>query len=142
MTAVRALLMADDDLGASAISRLGDADMQAYDALLQAVLAVAAGQRFADGYTEGDVIRYVARVRAGTDVRTEDMDLDPKTGEAMLGHALGKPAPHDPGPQIRLRASLALLTVILGDLKLSEPALDALLTDARTIADRWLAVRG
>lgn len=139
VTAVRTWLLADDQEAVGLISRLGDADAQVYGLLLQAVLSRAAGRRFAAGYNDGDVIRYVAKVRAGTDVRTQDLDLDPKAAEAVLRHALGKATPLDADAQTQMRALMALLTVMLSELALDESDLDSLLAEARAHTDRWLA---
>lgn len=136
--ATRALLLGNDQETVAITSGLGDAEMSAYDALLQAVLSLAAGQRFASGYTDGDVIRYVARVRAGTAVRAQDLDLDPTATEAVLRGSLGQPTPAVSDSQTRMRAILALLTTVMSELELNEPDIGSLLAKARALADGWL----
>jgi integrase len=96
-TALRALLAGTGQEAASAAARLTDEDMRAYELLLQASLTLTSRQRFASGYTSGDVIRCIARVRAGTPARSEDMDLDPLAAEALLRRALGQ---QSSGPRI------------------------------------------
>jgi hypothetical protein len=118
---------------------LTDADMPAYEFLLQAALALAATRRFTPGYSGGDLIKYVARIRAGTADRAEDMDLDPLATEATLRRALGQPAAGVMDPWARLRSTVALLTVLFSDLALGESRVNALLTEARGLADRWLS---
>lgn len=137
--ALRSFFLIGDQAAIERSARLTDADMPAYEALLQAALTTAACRRFADGFSEGELIRYVARMRAGTPGRDEDMALDPLATEAMLHHALGLSAPVIKDPWTRLRSVFALLTVLLFDLDLDEAAADALLAQARTLADQWLS---
>jgi len=139
VAAAKALLLGNSEESAVLTLRLSDADAQVYGLLLQAVLSLAAGRRFVSGYNDGDVIRYVAKVRAGTDARIQDLDLAPKAAEAVLRHALGKPTPLETDAQTQMRALMALLTVVLDDLELEEPGLDALLAEGRVHADRWLS---
>jgi hypothetical protein len=115
--------------------QLTDAGMPAFEALLEVAVSVAACQRFAAGCTDGNVIRYVARIRAGTGVRDEDIVLDPAAAEATLRRAVGKPIPAVTDPWARIRPNVALLTVLASDLDLDEPAVEALLAQARAIVD-------
>jgi hypothetical protein len=130
---LRALLAEPEQETLNRARQLADADMPAFEALLETAVSVAACQRFAAGYTDGDVIRYVARIRAGTSFRDEDMALDPMATEATLRRALGKPVPAITDPWARLRANVALITVLASDLDLDDPAAEALLAQARTI---------
>lgn len=139
MGAARAYLGDDLQKAAALTSRLSDADAHAYALLLQAVLSLAAGRRFAPGYNDGDVIRYVAGVRTGTDSRAEDLDLDPKAAEAVLRHALGRATLLETDAETQMRAVMALLTVVLSELSLDEPGLEALLGEAGKLADQWMS---
>ena len=133
---LHALLVEPQEELPDATRQLTDADMPAFEALLQVAVSVAGCQQFAAGYTDGDVIRYVARMRAGTGYRDEDMALDPAATEATLRRALGKPVPVVTDPWARLRANMALLTVLAADLELDEPAAEALLVRAQAIAEQ------
>jgi hypothetical protein len=133
---LRALLAEPEQETLNRARQLTDGDMPAFEALLEIAVSVAACQRFAAGYTDGDVIRYVARIRAGTSFRDEDMALDPVTTEATLRRALGKPVPAVTDPWGRIRASVALLTVLASDLDLDELAAEALLSQSRAIVDQ------
>jgi hypothetical protein len=133
-----ALLLGDTQEAAALIEKLGDADMLAYELLLQAVLSLVAGQRFAPSYADGDVIRFIARIRAGTDVRIQDLNLDPKAAEAVLRQALGQPVSVVKDGQSRMRAIVALLTTMLDESSLTQVDLDPLLAKARELADGWL----
>jgi hypothetical protein len=133
---LRALLAEPQEEILNRARQLTDADMPAFEGLLEVAVSVAACQRFAAGYTDADVIKYVARVRAGTGFRDEDMALDPAAAEATLRRALGKPIPAVTAPWDRLRARVALLTVLAIDLDLDESAVEALLTQARAIVDQ------
>lgn len=138
MAAVRALIVGDEHDFVPLTAGLADTDMHPYQLLLDAALALAAARRFGSGFTEGELIRYVARVRAGTAERAEDTDLDPLATEATLRRALGQPAPHIEDPWTRLRSVVALLTVLVSDLALDQAGMDGLLAEARALADRWL----
>ena len=133
---LRALLAEPQQEVLDRARQLTDADMPAFEALLEVAVSVAACQQFAAGYTDGDVVRYVARIRAGTGYRDEDMALDPAATEATLRRALGKPVPAVTDPWTRLRANIALLTVLAADLELDEPAAEALLAQARAIVEQ------
>lgn len=139
MGAARAYLWDDLQEATALTSRLSDADAHAYALLLQAILSLAAGRRFASGYNDGDVIRYVAKVRTGTDVRTEDLELDPKTAEAVLRHALGTVTPLETDAQTQMRAVMALLTVMLSELSLDESDIEEFLVEARKLTDQWMS---
>src|SRR6516162_7028352 len=94
VAALRALLLGDEQDYLPLTARLTDDEMRSYELLLQATLALAATRRFAAGFSDAGLIRYVARVRAGTAERAEDMALDPLATEAVLRHALGQDAPY------------------------------------------------
>lgn len=136
--AARALIAGDEHDFVRLTTRLADADMYPYQLLLEAALALTATRRFGS-FTDGELIRYVARIRAGTPGRAEDMDLDPLAAEAALRRALGQPAPGDGDPWMRLRSVVALLGVLVSDLELDEAGVDGILAEARTLADRWIA---
>jgi hypothetical protein len=136
--AVRALISGDEHDFVPLTAQLTDADMYPYQLLLEAALTLAAIRRFRSGFTESDLIRYVARLRAGTAERAEDMDLDPLAAEATLRRALGQPAAQVGDPWTRLRAVVALLTVLFSDLGLAESGVEGILAEARALADRWL----
>jgi hypothetical protein len=141
LAAVRALILGDSSDFIRVGGQLTDADMYGYELLLQASLSVAARRRFSSGYSDGDLIRYVARIRAGTGNRAEDMDLDPLATETTLRHALAQPVPYIHDPVTRLRSSMALLTVLVSDLGLEESGVDHLLGAARPLAERWHSER-
>jgi len=139
--AMRALLRWDDGRASALASRLGREDALAYNLLFDAVLMVTAGKRFADGYTDGDVIQYVARIRGGRDMRGGSeirSALDPKTAEDVLRRALGKPVPMVKDAAKRFTTMIGLLTVLFTDLEMDTPGTDAILTEARSITDQWL----
>lgn len=139
MGAARAYLLGDIQTATAFASPLSDADAHAYALLLQAVLSLAAGRRFSSGYNDGDVIRYVAKVRTGTDVRTEDLGLDPKVAEAVLRHALGTATPLETDAQTQMRAVMALLTVVLSELSLNDSDIEEFLVEARKLTDQWMS---
>ena len=136
--AARALIAGDEHDFVQLTARLSDADMYPCQLLLEAALALAATRRFGS-FTDGELIRYVARIRAGTRGRAEDMDLDPLAAEAALRRALGQPAPGTGDPWMRLRSVVALLRVLVSDLELDEAGVDGILAEARTLTDWWLA---
>jgi hypothetical protein len=135
LAAVRALMLGDSPGFIRLGQHLTDTDMNACELLLQATLSVAASRRFSPGCSDGDLIRYVARIRAGTADRAQDLDLDPLATETTLRHALGQPVSYLKDPPTRLRSSMALLAVLASDLGLKEPGIDDVLTEARLLME-------
>lgn len=100
--------------------------------LLYTAFVTATRRKFSPAWTRADLIRFVADVRAH--VCTDPNDLDPAAAEHQLRTALGERIPHYPAEEDRARAQVILLTVLAHDL--TGPELDALLADARTLADQ------
>ena len=129
--AARALIAGDEHDFVRLTTRLADADKYPKQLLQEAALTLIATRRFGS-FTDGELIRYVARIRAGAPGRAEDMDLDPLAAEAALRRALGQPAPGTGDPWMRLRTVVALLRVLVSDLELDEAGVDGILAEART----------
>jgi hypothetical protein len=136
--ALRAMLLGDAGETLRLTARLTDADMPGYQQLAHSLLSVVAGQQFSPGYSNADLVRYVASVRAA---HSEDIDedFDPQAAETVLRHALGQQVPYPGSPDVRLRATMALLAALASDLELKEPGVDGLLAEARSQADAWIA---
>ena len=100
--------------------------------LLYTAFVTAARRKFSAGWTRADLIRFVADVRAH--VCMDPNDLDPAAAEHQLRTALGERIPHYPAEEDRARAQVILLTALAHDL--TGPELDALLAEARTLADQ------
>jgi hypothetical protein len=105
--------------------------------LVRAAFVIAARQKFAAGWNQAGVIRYVGRVRALLSERPGL--LDPRVAEDELASALSGQAPgaHEVGAMAAAR--LFLLDALIASLNLDAEAIDDLLGEARDSADRMLA---
>jgi hypothetical protein len=97
---------------------------------------IAARRKFAPRYSRGQVIRFVAEVRAL--LNEKPWLLDALTGEDELRVALGEQvmATH-PVAAVAL-ARLSLQHALLADLNLDDQGVQALLDEARPVADQML----
>jgi hypothetical protein len=93
-------------------------------------LTLAARRRFAPIYTAGDVIRFVAEVRAAM-----GDEVDPLTAQRIPRGVLGELLDED----AKALAVPAVLLVLVGQEKLPGEDLEALLAEARVMANRMLA---
>ncbi len=105
--------------------------------LTYAAFVLAACEKFGPAWSRGDVITFVARVRAL--LSDEPAALDPHAAEHQLRSALGDtPDTPLPSPAARARAQVLLLGALTQSLGLDEPALAALLQQARQLASHTL----
>lgn len=139
MAVVRATLRGEDEkaqrLFREQLAATGEANGMAV--LIYAAFLIAARRKFAPRYTRGEVIRYVAQVRAL--FSEKPWLLDPLTGGDELRAALGEQvtATHDVGAVALARFSL--LHALTASLNLDDQGVGALLDQARELADRMLA---
>jgi hypothetical protein len=120
------------------------ADSSAADGIAEltyAAFVIAARRKFSPGWTDADMIRFVAHVRAPRGL--PDI-LDPRAAEHQLRSALGggetRTAYH-PDAEARAAAQVILLHALIQDLNLDEPARVDLLNQARNLANRLLTDR-
>lgn len=142
VAALRAFLTGDpafDALSRHLEARDGDEGGNVYTALVGMTFVVAARRRFAGSYTTADVIRFVAHARAAaTSVR--GAGIDPQAAERVLRGALGEAtAAEGLDDHAKLPAITLLLSAMVAGENMSGPDLDALLAQARLLADRALA---
>lgn len=140
VAALRAYLTGDpgyDELSQHLAERDGDEGGNLYAALLGITFLIAARRRFRT-HTSADVIRFVARTRATADAN--GIAIDPGIAERTFRAALGEPSAAD-GIADYDRASviMMMLPVLLTNDGIQLTELDALLAEARTLADRALA---
>jgi hypothetical protein len=110
--------------------------LQGFGELAYAAFLLAVRRRFGPAWTRGDVVRYVGSVRAhGPD----DDDFDPLAAETLILRALGGGAPPVAGEEAAATPQAILLIVLIIELELDVGGLDRFLTEARELADRWLA---
>ena len=141
VAALRAFLVHDTDDIAALAYQLGEDGMMGYVRLAEAALSVAAKKRFAPQFTNADLVKYVASVRASRLADGDEFDFDPVVGEDVLRYSLGQNVTHPLELEPRLRAIIALLDGLAETELSSEADVDELLTDARRIADQWLTER-
>lgn len=105
------------------------------DLLLLAAFTVAARRRFAPAWYPADVIRYIAEIRSSTSEMAGM--LNAMVAENQLRAALGQQVSSVPDAETRMRAQMILLIALTADY--SEKDLDTFMTDARAVAENWLA---
>jgi hypothetical protein len=143
VAAVRAYLSA---LQAGSDAALDDSDRQ-FLALLKAdrieglgelflaAFTVAARRRFSPTWSPAEIVRFVASVRARNDVMAAL--LKPSAAENQLRLALGESTTPYPDMEARGRAQVLLLSALTSGYTPQE--LDALLSDARMLAEEAIA---
>jgi hypothetical protein len=137
--ALRAFLIHDPDATMQLTAQLGDTGMGGYLSLTQAALSVVAVRRFSPRFTSADLVRYIASVRVSRIAGGTEYDLDPVAAEKVLRYSLGSPDVSLPDFEARLRIVVALLEALAESELSSEVEVDALLVEAREMADRWAA---
>ncbi len=140
MAILRAALVGDDETS----ERLGGESDQDYGDALGVLMAtafmLAARRRFPGEWSSADVIRFVGQVRAGYD--DEDDSVDPGAAEQLLLAALrDTPMPAGIDEETKAHAQFVLLSSMAGGEDLDGQKLDALLAEARQMADRWMTER-
>jgi hypothetical protein len=107
--------------------------------LVYAAFVIAARMKFSPTWTDADVIRFVAHVRAPRGL--PDI-LDPRSAEHQLRSALGETKTgYHPDAEARAAARVILLDGLVQDLNLDEAERVDLLNQARNLATRLLAER-
>lgn len=134
---LRALLAGDTREAGELTAAIPPEENPALLLLLQAGLVLTAHRYFAPAYDSGDVVRYVARLRAGL---LSGRDLDPRSAETVLRRALGEPVKGPADDRAWVPAVPALLTVLASDLPLSGSERDEALREATALALRWQSV--
>jgi hypothetical protein len=135
LTALRALLTGDELTFNRLLADSGLARTHEFAVLTAAALAVAARRRFPPGWSQGDVVRLVARLR--TRDAGAHADINAAAAEQMLASVLGTQHVRDDFDVLASGyAQIALLSELVVDL--NENQLEDLLAEAHTQADRWL----
>jgi hypothetical protein len=127
--ALRALLVHDQDRHKQLFGQLDRAEARkGYPALVTAAFGEAVERRFGQRYQAGDVVTFVADVRARSDRLAAQ--LDPGAAERVINAVLGHGSIRDLDRESVLRAKLVLLAALVAD-----AALDEFLAAARKLAD-------
>ncbi len=108
-----------------------------YATLVAAAFFEAVDRRFADGGTTGDVIAFVADVRARSE-RLAD-SIDAQAAERLIRSALTDEDVSDLDADTKGRLFIVLLTALASDEQFSGDELDAFLAEACKTADGWLS---
>jgi hypothetical protein len=139
VAALRAFLVRNLDATVHLTAQLGNDGMRGYLYLAEAALSVTARRRFSPQFTSADLVRYVASVRVSRTVDGTEYDLDPVSAENVLRYFLGEVDASLPNSEERLRTVVALLDALAASELSSELEIDALLWEAREVANRWMA---
>jgi hypothetical protein len=111
---------------------------EAFPVLMATAFILATRRRFGGGWSTADVIRFVGEVRLEYDAN--DGCVDPDAAEQLVLAALrDKALPAGIGEEARGNAQFALLSSMVSDEYPQSHELDALLAEARELADQWMA---
>lgn len=108
-----------------------------YEALLAAAFAIATERRFQPPVTLADFIRFVADVRARTPSAAEQ--VDPKIAERLLLSALTDESVGEVNGSAIVTNQMILLACMIADAKPDAADLHQFLTEARELAEEWIA---
>jgi hypothetical protein len=86
--------------------------------------------------SQGDVIEFVSDVRSRGDAADK---LDARVGERVLLAVLTGTKIDDIDARTSFEAQILLLAGLVGDARMTPEELDALMLQARDLADEWLA---
>lgn len=107
-----------------------------YNALVGAAFAIAADHRFPEGTKTAEIIEYVGSVRSRGEGAAR---IDPEVAERVLLMVSADADVDDIDPNVQFETQLVLLAALISDQNLNGTELDAFMTKARKLADRWLA---
>jgi hypothetical protein len=113
------------------------ADARAYTALIIAAFFTAVDQRFAKNGTAADVTGFVTDLRTRSDRLAQD--IDPQATERVIRAALTDEDISDLNDEDKGRIYTAVLAALIADAHLDDTDLEALLTEARITANRWIS---
>jgi hypothetical protein len=135
MEALRALLEGDDRYEQLTRVDLAGGNLTGHGDLGLAAITIAARQRFPAGWSPGDVISYVAALRAR--LRRAGVELDPRTTETQIQQGLRREdLPLPAGSPVTFAEDLLLvLTDLVSDVRVAPVGLDASLAEARMRPD-------
>jgi hypothetical protein len=135
VTALRAVLDGDEETFERLTGGVGEEHLTPLSVLLAMAFSSVARMRFSAGWSEADVIRFVAwmRVQYGNDFHA----ISPSLAEALLLTALqGVPLRDEFDDAATAYTQAALLRALTGDL--SEQHMGIVFNHACQQADRWL----
>lgn len=119
-----------------------DEDAAGYMSMLYAAFAVAVRRKFSTNPTVGQVVRFVADLRAAA---ADDANLiDPLVAEDMIRRVIGAPSPRDGGPddpETVLSAQNTMLLVLVAEAEFDMAGLGDFVIDAAEFAKKWVAAR-
>jgi hypothetical protein len=138
VAALRALLVDDIDRHRQLFGQLDRAEARkGYPALVTAAFGEAAERRFGQHYQSGDIVSFVADVRARSDRLARE--LDPDIAERAINAVLGHGTTRDLDKEAVTRARLVLLGGLVADARLDDAGLDEFLAAARKLADQLMS---
>ncbi|TDC01464.1 hypothetical protein E1091_02825 [Micromonospora fluostatini] len=131
---IRTMVKGDHAANDQVEARLDQLGWEGFPTLLGAVFYYAVNRRFDDRTAPGEIIRFVADMRAT--VPPGVPEIDPAAAEALIRAALDPDVETDVEPQMGGRIQGLAIIRILGGGDVSDAELDALLVDAAALASR------
>jgi hypothetical protein len=137
MAPLRAQLAGNIDEHRRLFAQLDPAEVRKeYRSLVTAAFCVAAERRFPKESTAADVIEFVGDARS----RTESLAaIDPRLAERVILAVTGDEEIDDVDPKTSFETQLLLLAALTADARYDSASLEDFLTEARKLADQWLA---
>jgi len=108
-----------------------------YPALIQAAFFEAADRRFGKGYTDAEIIQFVADARARFD--QTGRDIDARAAERLLRATQGVGSVDDLDDKTVVGTETLLLGALITVENLDDATLDEFMKEVRELADEWIA---
>ncbi|MET8256926.1 hypothetical protein [Micromonospora sp. NPDC005205] len=131
---IRTMIRGDHEANDRIEARLDELGWDNFPTLLGAVFYFAVNRRFDERTTPGEIMRFVAEMRASTPAGTPEIDAN--AAERLIRAAMDPDMETNIDPQMAGRVQGLVILQILGDGATSDEDLDALLVEAADLASR------
>ncbi|SCF30994.1 hypothetical protein [Micromonospora chokoriensis] len=131
---IRTMIRGDHAANDRVEARLDELGWEGFPTLLGAVFYFAVNRRFDERTTPGEIMRFVADMRASTPAGTPEIDAN--AAEQLISAAVNPNIATDIDPQMAGRVQGLVILRILGQGAISDEDLDALLAEATELASR------
>ncbi|MFF0719428.1 hypothetical protein [Micromonospora sp. NPDC003816] len=131
---IRTMIRGDHEANDRVEARLDEIGWDGFPTLLGAVFYFAVNRRFDEQTSTGEIVRFVADMRAGTPPGTPEIDAN--AAETLIRAAVNPDVETAIDPQMAGRIQGLVILRILGDGAIGDDDLDELLAEAAALASR------
>ncbi|MFI6064453.1 hypothetical protein ACIA47_04165 [Micromonospora sp. NPDC051227] len=131
---IRTMVRGDHEANDRVEARLDQLGWDGFPTLLGAVFYFAVNRRFDERTPPGEIMRFVADMRAATPAGAPEIDAN--SAETLIRAAVDPDVETAIDPQMAGRIQGLVILAILGDDAIADDDLDALLADAVALANR------